>query len=382
MDLVLDDQQRMMRDMVRDYSQTKLKPRAAELDRTAGFPARSIDEMAKLGLFGMVVPEEYGGVGADYLSYILCIEEMARACMATSTIVCVVNSLAALPILNFGNADQKQRFLPRIASGKVLGAYALTEAEAGSDPASMRTTAIRKGDEYILSGEKVLISNGGTSDIIIVFAVTDPDGPRGRNITAFVIDKTDVGASLEIGQPESKMGIRGANTTTLNFNDVRVPVANRLGPEGVGLKVALGTTDSGRIVVAAQSLGVARVALEEAVEQSRQRAQFNKPIGKNQGLSFQLADCATRLEAAAHLTYHATRLKQAGQPFTRDAAMAKLYASETAAFVTDVAVQAFGGYGFCRDYPVERYYRDARILRLYEGTSEIQRLVIARHLGL
>ena len=385
MDLDLTVEQFELRDMVCEYARTKLAPRSAGVDATGEFPWESVREMGERGLFGMLVPAEHGGLGADFLSYILAVEELAAACMSTATIIEVVNSLVALPLHRFGSASQKERYLPRVASGKAIGACALTEPGAGSDPASMTTTAVGDGDGYgyVLNGTKIRVSNAPQSELFIVFAVTDPEGPRGRNISAFMVDRTDEGSlGLRVGEPEAKMGLNGIHTTSLELEAVKVPKDNRLGAEGEGMAIALATADAGRVTVAGQALGVARAALEAAVSYAGERTQFGRPIGSNQGLSFPLAECATRLEAARHMTYHAARLMDSGKPYGKEGAMAKLFASEMAAFVTDTAVQTFGGFGFCRDYPVERYYRDARILRLYEGTSEIQRLVIARHLGL
>jgi len=383
MNLHLTDEQTRIRDLVRQYAKANLVSRAAAVDAAGEFPRDSVKEMSELGLFGMLIPEEYGGIGVDHLSYILAVEELAAGCMSTATIIEVVNSLVAQPLIRFGSDRQKEMYLPRVASGKAIGACALTEPGAGSDPASMTTTAVRQGNGYLLNGTKIRVSNAPQSELFIIFGVTAPEGPRGRNTSAFIVDRTDEGSrGMSVGEPELKMGLNGIHTTSLSLNNVEVPEANRMGAEGEGMTIALATADVGRVTVAAQSLGVSKVALEEAVAYANQRTQFGRSIGSNQGVSFPLAECATRLEAARHLTYHAAQLMDSGQSHSKEAAMAKLYASETAAYVTDVAVQTFGGFGFCRDYPVERYYRDARILRLYEGTSEIQRLVIARHLGL
>lgn len=381
--LELTEQQQQLRDMVRDYAISKLIPRATEVDASGEFPWDSAREIGQLGLFGIIIPKKYGGLGADFSSYVLAVEELAAACMSTATIIEVVNSLVAWPIRRYGSDQQKESFLPRIASGKAIGACALTEPGAGSDPASMTSSAVRKGDGYVLNGAKIRVSNAPQSELFIVFAITDPEGHRGRNTTAFIVDRTDEGSQgLTVGEPETKMGLNGIHTTSLDLDEVVIPKANRLGKEGEGLTIALATADAGRVTVAGQSLGVARAALKEALIYANERTQFGRPIGTNQGVSFPLAESATRLEAARHLTYHAAQLMDQGLPYGKEAAMAKLYASEMAAYVTDTAVQTFGGFGFCRDYPVERYYRDARILRLYEGTSEIQKLVIARHLGL
>jgi butyryl-CoA dehydrogenase len=377
-DLRLTEEHEMIRKMVRQFAEKEVAPIAAEMDEKAAVPFENIKKMGELGLLGLTVSEEYGGAGMDTVSYCIATEEISKACASTAIVMGVQNSLVCHGIEKFGTEDQKQRFLVPLAQGKLIGAFALTEPEAGSDAAALKMTMVLDGDEYIVNGTKSFITSGGFADVILLFGVTDKSkGYRG--ISALLVEKGTPGFS--IGKEESKLGIRATDTSELVFEDCRVPVANRLGEEGQGFKIALTDLDAGRISVAAQALGIAEAAYQSALEYAKVREQFGQPIASFQGIRWMLADMATRIEASRLLIYNAAlakdRAKVTGGRYSREAAMAKLYASETASWVTDLAIQIHGGYGYVKDYPVERYYRDARITRLYEGTSEIQRMVIA-----
>jgi len=375
MDLTLSEEQEMMRKMVRDFAQKEVAPIAAEIDEKGEVPFANIKKMAQLGLLGLTVSEEYDGGGADAVSYVIAIEELSKACASTAIVVAVQNSLVCAGIEKFGTEKQKEKFLRPLARGEKVGAFALTEPGAGCDAAALLTTAIRDGDAYVINGRKHFITNGGFADITILLAMTDKaQGYRG--ISAFIIEKGTKGFS--VGKEEHKMGIRGSNTCELLFDDVRVPEANRLGEEGQGFKIAMTVLDAGRVGVAAQAVGIAQAAYESAVEYSKQRIQFGQPISQFQAIQWMLADMATRIEAARLLTYSAALKKEAGERFSKEASMAKLFASETAVWVADRAVQIHGGYGYMKEYSVERNYRDAKITEIYEGTSEVQRMVIAR----
>jgi alkylation response protein AidB-like acyl-CoA dehydrogenase len=373
----LSDEHRMIQATIREFAARELRPIAAELDRHPQFPAQAVARAAELGLMGMMVPEEYGGPGLDPLAYVVAQEELARVSAGFQTIVTVNNSLACDPILRWGTEDQKRRYLPGLVSGAHLGCYCLTEPGAGSDAMSLRATAVLRGDEWVLSGTKLFVTNGVEADLCVVYARSEPV-PGARGISAFLVEKAFPG--VRIGKVEHKLGIRCSSTAELIFEDCRVPQENLLGQRGQGGKIALATLDGGRIGIAAQALGIARAALEDAAAHALQRHQFGVPIATFQAVRWALADMATRLEAARQLTYRAAALRGAGQPHTREAAMAKLAASEAAMFAAHKAVQLLGGYGYIEDYPVERYFRDAKITEIYEGTSEIQRVVIARHL--
>lgn len=374
MDLKFTAEHEMMRKMVRDFAEKDVAPLAAELDEKGVVPFENIKTMGRLGLLGLTAPEEYGGCGADTISYVIAIEELAKACASTAIVMAVQNSLVNYGLAKFGTEEQKQKYLTKLVTGEWIGAFALTEPGAGSDAAAQRTTAVRDGDFYVLNGSKHFITNGGIADVVIVFAMTDKSkGSRG--ISAFIVEKTFPGFS--VGKEENKMGIRGTNTNELIFEDCRVPAENLLGEEGQGFKIAMIVLDAGRIGVGAQAVGIAQAAFEAAVEYAKTREQFGAPIARLQAIQWMIADMATRIEAARLLVYNAALKKDSGGRFTKEAAMAKLFASETADFVVDCALQIHGGYGYMKEYPVERYYRDARITRLYEGTSEIQRLVIA-----
>ncbi len=378
MDLNLTEEHKMIRKMVRQFAEKEVAPIAAEMDEKAEVPFENIKKMGELGLMGLTVSEEYGGAGMDTVSYCIATEEISKACASTAIVMGVQNSLVCHGIEKFGTEDQKQRFLVPLAEGKLIGAFALTEPEAGSDAAAQKTTMVLDGDEYVVNGAKNFITSGGFADVILLFGMTDKSkGYRGT--TALLVEKGTPGFS--VGKEENKLGIRASDTSELVFEDCRVPVANRLGEEGQGFKIAMTDLDAGRISVAAQALGIAEAAYEAALEYAKTRVQFGQPIAKFQGIQWMLADMATRIEASRLLVYNAAlakdRAKETGARYSKEAAMAKLYASETASWVTDLAIQIHGGYGYVKDYPVERYYRDARITRLYEGTSEILRIVIA-----
>lgn len=375
MDFRLTDEQKMLRKMVRDFSVNEVEPTAAERDEEERFDRDIFDQMASLGLTGIPWPEEYGGIGSDYVSYVLAVEELSRVCASTGVTLSAHVSLASWPIFKYGNDLQKQTFLKRLAEGSALGAYALSEPGAGSDVASMKMTAKKDGDAYILNGNKVWITNGGAADIYIVFAKTAPDDKH-RGISAFIVEKGTAGFTF--GKKESKLGIRSSPTTEIIFENCRIPKENRLGEEGEGFKIAMTTLDGGRSGIAAQAVGIAQGAFDAAVAYAKEREQFGKPIAHNQGISFKLADMATDIEAARLLTHQAAWLESNALPYSEASAMAKLFAGDMAMKHTVEAVQVFGGYGYTKDYPVERYMRDAKITQIYEGTNEIQRLVIGR----
>ncbi|HEY33449.1 MAG TPA: acyl-CoA dehydrogenase [Dehalococcoidia bacterium] len=377
MDFSLTEDQKMLRAMVRDFAEKELEPIAAEIDEEARFPAESVQKAAELGLTGIGYPEEYGGSGGGTVEQAIVFEELARACAATSVIFVATNELAAYPLYAYGTEEQKQQYLVPLLKGDKLGAFGLTEAGAGSDVAAMAMTAARQDNGYILNGNKIFISNGAEADIIITFATVDrSQGYRG--VTAFIVEKATPGFS--VGKHERKMGIRAASATELVFEDCLVPVENRLGDEGRGFRIALETIDASRLGVAAQSLGIAQAAFEKSLSYSRERQQFGQSIASFQAIQWMLADMATQIDAARLLTHRAAFLKDQGLPFIKESSMAKLYAAETAMFVTTKAVQIHGGYGYTKDFAVERYFRDAKIMEIYEGTSEMQRMTIARQL--
>ena len=375
MDFQLNEEQRMVRDMVHDFAQNKIAPRAASVDKTEEFPAENIRQMAELGLLGLPYPEEYGGGGGDYLSYAIAVEEIARACGSTALIYAAHVSLGCGPIYSFGNKEQKQRWLPRLCSGQGLGAFGLTEPEAGSDAGSTRTIAVRDGDEYVLNGSKMWITSGAIADVVTCTAKTDPDAGT-RGISCFLVEQGTPG--FIPGKNEPKMGLKGSVTSALSLENCRVPAANLLGAEGEGFRQMLITLDAGRISIGAMALGLGQAALDEAMRYARERVQFGQPIAKFQAIQWMIADMATEVDAARLMVYRAAARKDAGLRFTREAAMAKLYASEVAERAAYKALQIHGGYGYSREYPVERIYRDQRLCAIGEGTSEIQRLVIAR----
>ncbi len=374
---MLTDEQKMIRDMARDFARARLAPKAAERDRTHAFPAEELAEMGQLGLFGVLIPEEWGGAGADHVSLALALEEIAAGEGSVSTIMSVTNSLVAVPIWKFGNEAQKERFLRPLAAGGMLGTFALTEPHAGSDAGAIRTRAVRDGDHYVLNGTKQFITSGKNAQIAITFAVTDPE--RGsKGISAFIVPTDSPGYT--VARIEEKLGQHASDTAQLVFEDLRLPAELRLGEEGQGYRIALGNLEGGRIGIAAQSVGMARAAFEAALAYAKERETFGKPIVQHQAVAFRLADMATRIEAARLLVHNAARLRDAGEPCLKEACMAKLFASEMAEKVCSDAIQTFGGYGYTTDFPVERIYRDVRVCQIYEGTSDVQRMVIAREL--
>ena len=376
MDFELSKQQKLAQKIAREFAQQELEPRAQERDETMEFPRDAIQKMAQLGFMGISIPKEYGGAALGNVSYSLIIEELAKACASTAIIVAVHNSVCAFPIHLLGTEKQKQNYLIPLAQGKKLGAFALTEPNAGSDPASMETTAELKGKHYILNGTKIFITNGGSADIVIVMASTDRS-KRSRGITSFIVEKGTKG--FYVGTKENKIGIRGSDTCELIFEDCAVPAENVLGSPGDGLVSALTTLDTGRIGVGAQALGVAQGAMEESIKYAMERKQFGRPIGDFQAIQWMIADMATEIAAARFLVQRAAWLKDQGRPFALESSMAKLYASEVAMRTATKAIQIHGGYGCMKDYKVERYFRDAKVIEIYEGTSEIQRLIIARN---
>lgn len=376
MNLQFTEEQIMVRDMVRDFAQTEITPFIDNMEQ-GEFPREILNKMADLGLMGMTTPEELGGAGMDFTSYILAINELSKVSAVVAVILAVHTSVGTNPILYFGTDEQKKKYVPKLASGEYLGAFCLTESEAGSDAASLRTRAVKSGDHYILNGSKVFITNGGEADVYIVFTSTNPEkGARG--ISAFIVEKDTPG--FIVGKNEEKMGLHGSQTVQITFENMKIPASQLLGEENQGFKIAMANLEVGRIGIAAQALGVAEAAFEAAVEYAKQRVQFGKPIAKQQGVGFKLADMATMVEAARLLVYKATNLKNKGLACSKEASMAKLFASRTAVKVTTEAIQVFGGYGYTKDYPVERYFRDAKITEIYEGTSEIQKIVISKNL--
>ena len=377
MAFALNDEQLMIQAMVREFARKVLAVTAAERDRTKAFPAENLKKMGELGLMGMMVPMAYGGEGADTLGYVAALAEVAYACAATAVVMSVHNSIVCESILRFGTEDQKQKYLKPLATGRRIGAFALTEPHAGSDPVSQSTTAVRDKGTYIINGSKRFTTTGKNSGLVIVTAKTD-EGLRHKGISAFLVEKNTPG--LVVGREEEKMGLRASDTTDLIFEDCRVPEENRLGREGDGFKIAMTALDGGRIGIAAQSVGVAQAAFDATVKYVKQREQFGRKISKFQGLRWMIADMAMEIEAARQLMYVAAAMKDRGEKFTAQASMAKLFASEMVNRVTAKAIQLHGGYGFTQDYPVERYYRDARVFTIYEGTSEIQRVVISNEI--
>lgn len=379
MDFTETDEQRLVREMVREFAETELAPIAAEIDRNHRFPAETLPKLAEQGLLGMPWSQDYGGSGMDFTSYAIAVEELSRVCASTGVIVESHTSLATSPINDFGTDEQKQKYLPGLCSGELLGAFGLTEPNAGSDAGATETTAVPDGDGYLLNGQKIFITDATYCDVIIVFARTDPDPATGTHgISAFIVDKNLDGVSA--GAPEDKLGIRGADTAALYFSDVHLPADALLGREGEGFRIALATLDGGRVGVAAQAVGIAQGALEASVAYAKERVQFGRPIATTQAIQWMLADMSTEIEAARLLTYRAADLEQRGERFGTAAAQAKLAASQVANKVASAAIQVHGGNGYTTEYPVERAFRDARITGIYEGTDEVQRMVIARAL--
>ncbi len=385
MDFHLSKEQLMLRKMYRDFAENEVKPLAEEIDETERFPAETVEKMGKLGMMGIYFPKEYGGAGGDVLCYAMCVEELAKVCGTTAVIVSAHTSLCCAPIFEHGTEEQKRKYLPDLLSGKKVGAFGLTEPGAGTDAQGQQTTAVldESGEHYILNGSKIFITNAGFADVFIVIAVTgktvNKRGKPIKEISAFIVERSFPGFS--VGKHEKKMGIRGSSTCELVFEDCIVPKENLLGKIGQGFKIAMQTLDGGRIGIAAQALGLGEGAVNEAIKYTKERVQFGKRISQFQNTQFQLADMHTRMQAAQFLVYSAACKKQNHEDYSMDAAMAKLFAAEAASDVTRRAVQLFGGYGYTREYPVERMMRDAKITEIYEGTSEVQRMVISSHLG-
>ncbi|ANP91284.1 acyl-CoA dehydrogenase family protein [Rhizobium leguminosarum] len=375
--MILSDLQQQISDLARDFARDRLAPGAAKRDREHLFPREELKEMGELGLLGMLVPEAYGGSDTGVIAYAAALEEIAAGDGPCSTIMSVHSSVGCVPILKFGTEEQRQRFLPKLASGEWIGGFALTESQAGSDASNLKTRARRDGDDYVLDGSKQFITSGKNGHVIIVFAVTDPDAGK-KGITAFIVPTDTPG--YEVIRVEEKLGLHASDTCQIAFNSMRIPSELRLGAEGEGYRIALANLEGGRIGIAAQAVGMARAAFEAARDYARERTAFGKPIVEHQAVAFRLADMAVRIEAARQLVFHAASLREAGLPCLSKASMAKLFASEMAERVCSDAIQIHGGYGYMADYPVERIYRDVRICQIYEGTSDVQRMVIARNL--
>ena len=374
MKLELSDIQKMIKKNVREFAEKEIAPVAAELDQKEEYPTKILEKMAKLGFLGVIIPQEYGGAGLDTISYAIIVEGISRKCASTGVITSVHNSLVAYPIMKYGTEEQKKKYLPILAKGEEIGAFAATEPSAGSDLGAMKTTAVLKNNKYIINGDKTFITSGPKAGIIIVFAVTDKNAGS-KGISAFIVENTMKG--YKVGSIFEKLGINASQTSELIFENMEVPKENLLGKEGDGFKIALATLDGGRIGIAAQAVGIAQAALDESIEYSKQREQFGRPIAKFQAIQWMIADIATRIEAARYLVYNAAYVKDKGERFSKEAAMAKLFASETAMEAVIKAVQIHGGYGYTKEYTVERLFRDAKITEIYEGTSEVQRMVIA-----
>jgi len=377
MSIQLSDEQLMIQSMIREFARDVIAPTAAERDKTKKFPAENIQQLAELGFMGMMVPPEYNGSGADTISYVLALAEIAYACASTAVVMSVHNSIVCESILNYGTEEQKQKYLKRLAPGEIIGAFALTEPHAGSDPVRQSTKAERDGDVYILNGTKRFITTAKNADLIIVTAKTDA-AARHKGISAFIVNQGTPG--LSIGALEDKLGLRASDTADVIFEDCRIPAEDRLGSEGEGFKIAMKGLDGGRIGISAQSVGVAQAAFDAAVQYTKEREQFGRLISKFQGLRWIIADMATEIEAARQLMLSAAAMKDRGENYSMQASIAKLFASEMVNRVTAKAIQMHGGYGFIKEYPVERFYRDARVFTIYEGTSEIQRMVISNHI--
>jgi butyryl-CoA dehydrogenase len=375
--MILTEEQRLIRDTARSYAREHIAPHAAQWDREATFPAEALAGLAELGFYGMLVPEQHGGCDIGYVAAALVLEEIGVADAACSTIVSVTNSVGCMPLLQYGTAQQQRDFLSPLARGEKLAAFCLTEPQAGSDASGLRTRAERQGDSYVLNGTKQFITSGKNADLAIVFAVTDPTAGK-RGISAFVVPTDTPG--YRVASVEAKMGQRASDTCQIVFEHCSIPAVNLLGDEGQGYKIALGNLEGGRIGIAAQCIGIARAALEAATLYSREREAFAKPLSEHQAVAFKLADMATQIAAARQLTLHAAALKDADEPCLSEASMAKLFASEMAERVCSDAIQIHGGYGYLQDFPVERYYRDVRACQIYEGTSEVQKMVISRAL--
>ena len=377
MDFDLNNKQALSLKLFKEFALNEVKPLAAEIDEEERFPVETLEKMSAMGIMGIPIPMEYGGSGGDSLTYTMAVEELSKYCATTGVIVSAHTSLACAPLLAFGTEEQKRKYLVPLASGEKLGAFGLTEPNAGSDSAMQQTVAVKEGNLYRINGSKIFITNGGYADVFIIFAMTDKSkGTKG--ISAFILEKDTEG--FTIGKTEHKLGIKGSSTTELIFKDVLLPEENLLGQEGKGFKIAMTTLDGGRIGIAAQALGIAQGALDEAIKYTKERKQFGKPLSAFQNTQFQLAELQTKVDAARLLTYRAACLKDKGSPYSSEAAMAKLYSSDVAMESTRTSMQLLGGYGYTREYPLERMYRDAKITEIYEGTSEVQKMVIAASL--
>lgn len=377
MDFDLKDHQQMIKQTARDFAEKEIKPVASKFDEESTFPAEIIKKLGELGFMGMMVPEEYGGAAFDCVGYAVAVEEISRGDASTGITMSVHNSLVCQPILDHGTEEQKQKYLPDLAQGSKLGAFSLTEPEAGSDAGNVQTAAVLDGDHYVVNGTKIFVTTGGKADIVILFASTDREA-KAKGISAFIVERGMPG--FKVGKKENKMGMRGADTSELIFEDCRVPKENLLGRIGEGFRIALKTLDGGRIGVAAQAVGIGQACLEEAIRYSKERKQFGRPICEFQAIQWILADMATEIDAARFLTLNAAFLKDKGVRYSKEAAQAKLFASEAAVSAAINAVQVHGGYGYMKEYDVERYFRDSKLTEIYEGTSEVQRLVIAASL--
>ena len=380
MDFKLSKEQLMLQKMFRDFAENEVKPIAADVDEEERFPEETVKKMAKLGMMGIYFPKEYGGAGGSVLDYVMAVEELSKVCGTTGVIVSAHTSLCCAPIYENGTEEQKQKYLPKLCSGEWIGAFGLTEPGAGTDAQGQQTTAVKnENGDWVLNGSKIFITNAGYAQVFVVMAITgvrtDKRGRKSKEITAFIVERTDPGFS--VGKHEKKMGIRGSSTCELIFEDCVIPADRMLGKQGKGFALAMKTLDGGRIGIASQALGLAEGAIQETIAYTKERVQFGRPIAKQQNTQFELADMYARTEAAKYLVYSAAMKKQNHEPYTVDAAMAKLVAAETASDVTRRCVQLFGGYGYTRDYPVERMMRDAKITEIYEGTSEVQRMVIS-----
>ena len=384
MDFHLTNEQQMLRKMYREFAENEVKPLAEEIDEEERFPMETVEKMAKLGMMGIYFPKEYGGAGADVLAYAMAVEELSKVCGTTGVIVSAHTSLCCAPIFENGTEEQKQKYLPKLCSGEWIGAFGLTEPGAGTDAQGQQTTAVKnENGDWVLNGSKIFITNAGFAHVFVIIAITgmttDKRGRKKKEISAFIVERTDPGFS--VGKHEKKMGIRGSSTCELIMEDCVIPADRLLGKQGNGFKIAMKTLDGGRIGIASQALGLGEGAVEEAIAYTKERVQFGKRLSQFQNTQFQLADMHTRMQAAQFLVYSAAMKKQNHEPYSMDAAMAKLFAAEAASDVTRRAVQLFGGYGYTREYPVERMMRDAKITEIYEGTSEVQRMVISSHLG-
>ncbi len=373
----LSEKHEKFRMKIREFAEAEIEPVSAQIDENAEFPHENIKKLGEMGIMGMVVPQEYGGTGDDMISYAITVEELSRVCGSTGITVAAHNSLAVYPLFLFGNEKQKKKYVPPLARGEKLGAFGLTEPGAGSDAGATKTSAVLKGDHYLINGSKCFITNASFGETLVITARTDP-GKGSKGISNFIIEKSMPG--VKVGKKENKMGLRGSDTAELHFEDVQVPKENLLGKEGEGFKQFLITLDGGRISIGAMALGIAQGAYEKSLKYAKERIQFDQPITNFQAIQWKLSDMATQIEAARHLIYSAAQLKDQGKPYIKESAMAKLYASEIGRWVTYQAIQILGGYGYLREYPVERYFRDIKLCEIGEGTSEIQRLVIAREI--